>query len=132
MAEVLATPSGVAAAVAFLRAQYAAHSETAEVRSKIPNPRPAKFTRVRLMGGTRSSVVRYAPMLTFECWAADDIAAESLGILTEALINAWPDIDSACTNVVEVGGLIYQPDPDTNVDRYVFTKQVYLRSVVLT
>lgn len=131
MVEILATPSGVGVTVAFLKAQYAAHGETAPVRSKIPNPRPPKFTRVRLMGGTRSAVVRYAPMLVFECWAPDDIAAENLGILTEALVNAWPDIDSACTNVVEVGGLIYQPDPDTNTDRYVFTKQIYLRSTVL-
>ncbi len=132
MVEILATPSGTAVAVAFLKAKYAAHGETALVRSKIPRSRPPKFTRVRLMGGTRFDVVRYAPMLTFECWAPDDIAAENLGILTEALVNAWPDIDSACNKVVEVGGLIYQPDPDTNTDRYVFTKQCYLRSVVLT
>lgn len=131
MVEILVPPSGVAFAVAFLKAQFLEHGESAEVGSKVRDPRPARFVKVRLMGGTRSDVVRYAPMLTFECWAGDGIDAESLGNLTEALINSLPDLSPDCTRVVEVGGLIDQPDPDSGSPRYVFTKQVYLRSSVL-
>lgn len=86
---------------------------------------------MRLMGATRSYVARYAPMLTFECWAPDDTSAWNLGALTEALITSMPDLSPDCTGVTEVGGLVYQPDPDTGTDRYVFTKQIYLRSAVL-
>lgn len=129
--EILRAPSGVAFAVAYLRAQFTARGETAVVGSKVRDPRPARFVKVRLMGGTRSDVVRYAPMLTFECWAGDDIAASDLGSLTEALIDALPDLSTDCTRVVEVGGLVDQPDPDSGSPRYVFTKQIYLRAAVL-
>lgn len=131
MSEILPTPSGVAVTVAYLKAQFASRGETAKVASKIPSPRPAKFVKVRLMGGTRSDVVRYAPMLVFECWANDDITAENLGILTEALVNSMPDLLPACTSVIEVGGLVDQPDPDSQSPRYVFTKQIYLRAATL-
>jgi hypothetical protein len=130
--EILRAPSGVAVTVAYLKAQYVIHGETATVGSKIRDPRPAKFTKVRLMGGNRSYISRYASMITFECWAGDDIIAEELGTLTEALIDAMPDLHEACTRVVEVGGLVNQPDPDSGSPRYVFTKQIYLPVSVLT
>lgn len=84
------------------------------------------------MGGTRPDVARYAPMLTFECWGPDDIAAENLGILAEALVNAMPDLLPECTRVVEVGGLVDQTDPLlSGQSLFTFTKQCYLRSTVL-
>lgn len=131
MVEILRAPSGVGFVVAFLKAQYTARGESAGVGSKIRDPRPPRFTKVRLMGGMRPDVARYAPMLTFECWAPDELAAEDLGSLTEALLNSLPDLDSRCSRVVEVGGLVWQPDPDSGAARYVFTKQLYLRLSVL-
>jgi hypothetical protein len=83
------------------------------------------------MGGMRPDLARYAPMLTIECWAEDELSAEDLGTLTEALLTSLPDLNTGCTRVVEVGGLVWQPDPDTGAARYVFTKQLYLRSEVL-
>ena len=132
MVEILRTPDGVAVVVAFLKAQFTAHGETAGVGSKIRDPRPAKFVKVRLLGGTRSDVVRYAPMLVFECWAADEITAHDLGSLTEALVNAMPDLYDGCTKVTEIGGLYDQPDPDSGTPRAIFSKQIYLTSSVLT
>lgn len=129
--EKLLPPDGVAFAVAYLRDAYATQGESALVGSKIRDPRPVKFTKVRLMGGFDPDVVRYAPMLLFECWAADDMVACDLGRLTLALVNAMPDANTGCTRVVSVGGLVDQPDPDTGSPRYVFTKQIYLRSTVL-
>jgi hypothetical protein len=130
--EILRASSGVAITVAYLRAQFASRGETAIVGSKIRDPRPPKFVKVRLMGGFRPDQGRYAPMITFECWAGDDIAAEALGSLTEALVDAMPDLLDACTHVVQVGGLVDQPDPDSGSPRYVFTKQIYLPVSVLT
>jgi hypothetical protein len=132
MVEILASADGVATAVAFLRAQFTDRGETAIVGSKIRDPRPAKFVKVRLMGTSDQDVVRSAPMLTFECWAATDIDAWNLGKLTEALVTSMPDLLSACTRVVNVGGLVEQPDPDSGSPRYVFTKQIYLAKSVLT
>jgi hypothetical protein len=129
--EILQTTDGVAVVVAYLKGQFTAHSETASVGSKIRDPRPAKFVKVRLMGGFRPDQGRHAPMITFECWAADDVTASDLGRLTEALIDAMPDQHDACTRVVQVGGLINQPDPVSGSPRFVFTKQIYLPVQVL-
>jgi hypothetical protein len=70
-------------------------------------------------------------MMVFECWAGDDLTAQALGSLTEALIDAMPDLHDACTGVVQVGGLIDQPDPVSGSPRYVFTKMIYLPVQVL-
>lgn len=129
--EITKVTSGVAFVVAFLKEQYSLHSETAAVGSKIRDPRPARFTKVRSMGGFRPNIAQYAPMINFECWAPDEIAAEQLGSLTEALITSLPDLSPACTSVVEVGGLAYQPDPSSDTPRFTFTKQIYLRSAIL-
>lgn len=130
--EVTRNPQGIATVVTYIKSQFALHSETAVVGSRVRDPRPARFVRVRLMGGNRPDIARYAPMFTFECWAPDDIAAEALGSLTEALVNAMPDLLPACTRVVEVGGLVDQTDPASSGSTlYTFTKQVYLRSTVL-
>lgn len=129
--EIIRATPATATLVAFLRAEFAARSETATVGTRIREPRPAKFVKVRLMGGSRSDLVRYGSMLTIECWAGDEITAEALGSLTEALIVAMPDLVDQCTRVVDVGGLVEQPDPDSGSPRYVFTKMIYLRSTVL-
>lgn len=131
MVEVLRVPDAVAVTVTYLKAQFAARSESAAVGSKIRDPRPTKFVKVRLMGGFRPDLGRSAPMLMFECWAADDVAAYDLGRLTEALIDAMPDLHDGCTRVVQVGGLVSQPDPDSGSPRFVFTKQIYLPVDVL-
>jgi len=132
MVEVLRVPDGVAVVVAYLKGQFTARGETASVGSKIRDPRPVKFVRVRVMGGFRPDLGRSAPMLTFECWAADDVTASDLGRFTEALIDAMPDLHDGCTHVVQVGGLVNQPDPESGSPRFVFTKQIYLPVSVLT
>lgn len=82
------------------------------------------------MGSSRANVVQVAPMVLFECWADDPIAAEDLGILTESLINALPDLSTDCSRVNEVGGLYQDVDPDSGTPRWIFTKQIYLRASV--
>lgn len=131
MVEILLPADGVAFTVAYLKSQYTAHNEFSAVGSKIRDPRPARFTKVRLMGGYDADAARYAPMLLFECWDKDDLGAWNLGQLAFGLVNAMPDIDSRCTRVVGVGGLVDQPDPDTGSARYVFTSQIYLRKAIL-
>jgi len=125
MVEITKAPSGVQFVVAFLKAQYLIYGETASVGSKVRDPRPPKFTKVRQLG-LRRELSRAAPMLVFECWGNDDLAAENLGILTESLINSLPDLDGRCTRVVEVGGLYSQDDPISGSPRWIFTKQIYL------
>ena len=132
MVEILASADGVAAAVAYLRAQFSTRGETAVVASQVRDPRPPRFVTVRLMGTARYDLVRSVPLLTFECWAATGVDAFNLGRLTEALITSMPDLMDACTQVVDVGGLVDQPDPDSGSPRYVFSKQIFLAVSVLT
>lgn len=132
MVDILRSLDTAAVIVSFLKGQYTARSETAGVGTRLPATTPAKFTRVRVMGGRRSDMVRYASVVVFECYGTTDMIACGLARLTEALVHSMEDQVNSCTRVVDVGGLMDQPDPDSNTPRYVFTKQIYLRSTVLT
>jgi hypothetical protein len=131
MVDILRPLDTAAVIVTFLKAQYTARSETAGVGTRLPATTPARFTRVRVMGGRRSDLVRYASVVVFECYGSTDVAACDLARLTEALVQSMEDQVNSCTRVVDIGGLVDQPDPDSNNPRWVFTKQIWLRSTVL-
>ena len=130
MPEVLIAVDAIAAVVSDLRAEYTARSITATVGSKIRDPRPPSFTRVRLMGGGEG-VVSSNPMVLFECWATTDSAAYNLALLTEGLVNTLPDRLGICSGITHVGGPVDSPDPDSGSPRFVFTKVLHLRKHAL-
>lgn len=122
----LAAVSAATVLVADLKAQYATRGITAVVGTRIRDPRPQRFTRLRLNGGGRG-VVTSKPMITVECWAETDTAAEELALITEGLIDTLPDRVGICYKISHVGGLADIPDPDSGNPRYVFTKVLHLR-----
>lgn len=126
MTEPLVAVDAIAAVVADLKSQYTTRSVTASVGSNIRDPRPASFTRVRLMGGGEG-VVASNPMMLFECWASSDTAAYALALLTEGLVNSIPDRLGICSDITHVGGPVDSPDPDSGSPRFVFTKVLHLR-----
>ena len=127
MVEVVAFASAEAVMVAYLRAELGARGETATVATRVPATRPAELVRVMRVGGTRDDIITDGAMLTFDCWAPNEIAAEALAAMVRALVGAMPDRSDTCRRVTEVGGPVNQPDPDTNSPRYVFTALAYLR-----
>lgn len=133
--EVIAFPSAEAVCVAYLKAELAARGETATVATKVPVPRPARLVKVRRLGGVQYDTVTDAPMVAFDCWAADEIAAEALAGLVRALVSAIPDREVpggfVCCDVEEGGGPVNQPDPDTNYPRYTFFVMMHVRGYAL-
>jgi hypothetical protein len=105
-----------------------------DVSTKVPNPRPASFVRVKRVGGSRPNRVTDSAIVVVECWAADDVAASDLGRLTEAHVFALAQTShdgDFVRRVREVGGLQSFPDPVSESPRYQFTVSLDTRGVAL-
>jgi hypothetical protein len=107
--------------VSFLRAANIAAS------TKVPNPRPSEFVRLRRTGGVRSGPVTDTPLVDFEVYAATDVKAQELGERVRGLISEREGIQANVYRVGEVGGLANLPDPDTTESRYVFKAEFRVR-----
>ena len=124
MTEVIVFPSVQATLVAALKAVL-----TVPVSTKVPAQRPASFVRLVRVGGSRPNLVTDRSIVTFECWAADEPAAERLGALTSAHVYALaPD---TVRRVKEAAGLQSFPDPLSETPRYQFTLQIDTRGAAL-
>lgn len=100
------------------------------VVSKVPNPRPDTFVRVRRVGGPRRDLVTDQAQLTVEAWAATDADAADLAQLARAHIhNMRGQVISgvACYRVTEMAGPANLPDPTTDHARYSLTIAVAMR-----
>lgn len=127
VSEVVVAPDAEAVLVAHLRDVLT----DADVRTKVPNPRPAgALVKVTQVGGQRWSLVAFSAMLTFECWAPDDVTASDLCRLVYAQVWAMPGQDFNDVWIyrcVDVAGVAAFPDPDTGNPRYQCTVQLDMR-----
>jgi len=97
------------------------------VATKVPNPKPDRFVRAWRTGGVAENRVVDKPIITVTCTAPDSVtAAADAGAARSAFLN-----ESAAMPLVrqieEITGLYYDPDPDTNEDRYSFSVQMTVR-----
>lgn len=107
----------------FLRSKLGVH-----VGTKVPNPRPAEFVRAWRSGGAATSRVLDMPHITVSAWAeSSPRAAEIAGAARDALFNESAGM-TLVRGVEEVGGLYFDPDPATGIDRYTFTVQLRVRA----
>ena len=97
---------------------------TAPAATRVPKVMPAAFTRVSRIGGSRINLVESRPSLLVECWATDDLTAQSRAFA------AWQAIDGAQHSTqagVWLGGIdlsepVPYPDPNSLTHhRYQFT-----------
>lgn len=124
MSEVIVFPSAEKILVAELKARLAL-----PVVTKVPNPRPPTFVRLKKVGGTRRDVVTDSPMVVVECWAPTSTEADDLSQLVRAHIFALaPD---TVRKVREVAGPQDFPDPLSENPRYQFTVQIFTRGAAL-
>ena len=77
MTEVIVFPSVEKVLVAALNAVL-----DVPVSTKVPAQRPPSFVRLVRVGGSRPNLVTDRSIVTFECWATDEPAAERQGALT--------------------------------------------------
>ncbi len=107
----------------FLRGKIGVH-----VGTKVPNPRPARFVRAWRSGGAAQNRVLDLPHVTVTTWGTSTVDASNLATeARRALLNDHVELGPV-RGVTEVGGLYYDPDPDTGIDRYTFTVQLRVRA----
>ena len=130
MAQVVLFPDATDVVIDYLATELAARGNSAPVRSRVPNPRPAPFVLVRRLGGPRRDLVTDSPMIGVECWAASEADAHDLAQLCRALVFAMRGTTQsgvAVYGVDEVGGLANLPDPLSDHPRYIFTTTINMR-----
>lgn len=116
-------PDAEAMVGAFLRFRV-----TPPVSTKVPNPRPKRFVRAWRTGGSALNRIVDQPQITVTCTAAtsvtasDDARAARFALLNES--SSMPLV----RGVEDVSGVYYDPDPDTNEDRYSFTVRLTVRA----
>ena len=127
--EAVAFPDVEAAAVAFLKAQLAARSDSAHVGTRVPSPRPARLVRVSRTGGGRRNLVQDDAQVTAECWAPDSVSAAALCRLVRALLGSMDT--GGVWFAGEVGGPVDHPDDLTDSPRYQTTVTLRSRGVAI-
>ncbi|MFC9769513.1 hypothetical protein [Rhodococcus jostii] len=122
MAEIVLFPDILAAATAFLNAEFAARGDTARAATKVPKTRPARYVRLDLGGGIERNRITGEPLLIIQASAADEPAAYALCELARALIRSMPERDTiagasvmGCTSSSLP---VPFPDPDLSTPRY--------------
>lgn len=116
-------PDAEAMVIAFLRSRV-----TPPVSTKVPNPRPKRFVQVRRTGGSALNRIVDQPQITVTCTAATSVAAsEDARAARFAFLNESSGMPLV-RRVEDVSGVYFDPDPDTNEDRYSFTVRLTIRA----
>lgn len=128
MADVVEFPDMAAVVVAFLNAEFAAAGESARAATKVPNPRPAKWVRVDVSGGSERNRKTADVLVIVQGSAATEPAAERLCSKARALVRSMPEYESipgasimSCTGSTLP---VNFPDPDIATPRYQATVQL--------
>lgn len=132
MAELISFPDPESVLVSFLTAQNVSGTFAGvKASTQVPNPRPAEFVRVILIGGFQRNLVTDVPRLAVEAWGTSKGRASMLAARCRELINAAAldgALGSATLNDVNmVSRPQYLPDPESNQHRYTATYELALR-----
>lgn len=130
MNQVVVFPDAAAVVVGHLRAALAARNDPAKVGTRVPNPRPGRFVRIRRIGGPRLNLVADNPQLSVESWAPTAEQAADLAQLCRGLILAMRGTTVAGVaiyRVNEFAGPAELPDPTSDQPRYVQTFEIAMR-----
>jgi len=101
------------------------------IRHTEPNPLPPTFVLVHRTGGQVRGLVVDDAYLTIEAWSPTAEGAHDLLQVVRSEIHAtaghYITPSALVYRVDEIGGVIWQPDPDTARPRYAWTASVSLR-----
>lgn len=114
-------PDSEALVVQFLRLRLGA----THVGTKVPRDRPDVFVRVWRTGGASANRVLDQPLITVQAWGSD--SHKLIERCRDWLLNDYTFMPPV-RGIEEVSGSYYDPDPDTNIDRYTFTVQLRVRA----
>jgi hypothetical protein len=98
---------------------------------RTPSPRPSRYVRVQVVGGTQTDLISDVPTLVVEAYAALDTTAARLASICRALLEqggrAGYLASTPCRGVDVVSRPQNLPDPLTEQTRYTATYAVSLR-----
>lgn len=95
--------------------------------TKVPATRPVEFFWVRRTGGPVTGRVLDQPQVTVTAWAGSSMRAlELANVARQVLIDAAKGSNGI--HRAQIGGLYFDPDPDSGVDRYTFTAFLNVRA----
>jgi hypothetical protein len=101
--------------------------------NRTPNPRPAEFVKVILVGGVRRDQVTDVPTLAVEAWAGSRTRAAALAQEVRAVIASLEGATFpgyTVQDVDEYAGPGDLPDPLSDQSRYTATYAVTIRSEI--
>lgn len=96
--------------------------------SKVPNPRPKRFGRVWRTGGGSLSRIHEVAQITVTCTAESSVVASDDATAAKDAFLQSVVLLPLVRGEPEVSGPYYDPDPDTNEDRYTFTVRLRVRA----
>lgn len=119
----MSLPDSEAMVVTFLQARAGV-----PVSTKVMRPRLDRFVRAWRSGGASTHPILDVPHITVTAWGVDATdASETASRCRSALLDEYTAMPLV-RRVEEIGGLYYDPDPDTGIDRYTFTVQLRVRA----
>jgi hypothetical protein len=133
MGELISFPDPESVLTSFLTAQNVSGTFAGvKASTRVPNPRPAEFVRVLLVGGFEANLVTDVPRLAVEAWGNSKARAQSLAakcrqdIGAAARDGAMGSVTLHRVNVVSRPQNL--PDPESDMYRYTATYELALRA----
>lgn len=123
------------AAADHLAARLPARGWDVLVANSVPRNRPETFVLVvPRVGGGLTNIVTDNPRLVVECHSTVGTTAGDLAAVVRAELQAVAGGYMGGLWIEKVGdiSLVFRPDPDTNLPRYLVTKQFWVTGAALT
>lgn len=116
-----------------LAAALAARDIDVAVLNGVPHTRPSRYVLIVRIGGSQSNLITDTPRIVAECCDQYGSAAAELAKVVRALIGAAAPgyISGLWVDLVRDLGVVFSPDPDTNLPRYLVTKELHVTGTVL-
>lgn len=144
MTERIVFPDIETTLVAYLTTELAAVSDSAQVVTRVPEPRPARMVRVARddrkgrmdredrEGFRGSYLIIDRPRVVLECTDDSGAAAGLVSVVRSILTAASPGyLGTVWCDRIEDVGVENETDPATAVPRYVITADMYVRGTVV-
>lgn len=96
--------------------------------------RLTRYVLIVRIGGAVSNLITDTPRIVAECVDQYGTAAAELAVIVRALIGAAAPgyIGGIWVDKVRDLGMIFSPDPDTNLPRYVITTELHAKGAAMT
>ncbi|WP_119697042.1 hypothetical protein [Microbacterium halotolerans] len=105
-----------------------ARASTVQFVTQVPSDRPGEFVCLWRNGGAAMNRVVDRPMVTVDTWAPSKARASELaGQVRTLLLGRLGELPQV-RGVLEVSGLHWNPDPESETPRYRFSIQLTVRA----